>query len=269
MITLPHILNLSTHTWDTQVYVYLTFFYDYGITALYYLTMYFITFDRLLRILLTNSYSVYCNVTRVKRLLLATAIFSLLVFTVLSVAYHVTGGKGSAIQYFVFTTETEAEFVVYAHPCLDILFLVLALVTYYKIFKTYMRSQRRVSRAALAAKKDSVWMKVVKSTFFVPVLLILSFIVFAVVPDLITSYYKISKKKIPDALEMVCHLMFSISDLCDVGIYIFMQRPVRNLLLKKIGMGKAFGASASEFESTSMHNSMYLRKQCSVKGGTL
>ena len=138
-------------------------------------------------------------------------------------------------------------------------------MTYYKIFRTYMRSQRRVSRSSLAMKKDNVWKKVVQSTFFVPVLLILSFILLVVVPDLIVSVYKLSGRDVPATLEEVCHLMFSISDLCDVGIYVFMQRPVRNLLLKKCGLDRWFGNGSSEIENTSMS----LRRHCSVKGEML
>ena len=265
VIILPHILNVATETWETQVYVYLTFFYDYGVTGLYYLTMYFITFDRLLKIHLSNSYSSYCNVQRVKYLLLAIGCFCFFVSVVLSVAYFVSGGgEGTTMQYFVFTRYTEAEFVVYAHPCLDILFLLLATVTYYKIFKTYMRSQRRVSRQSLATKKkaQSMCKKMAQSTFSVPILLILSFIFFAVVPDLISSYYEISKQDVPYSVEMVCYLMFLLSDLCDVGIYIFMQRPVRSLLLKKLG----FYSTTPRFDTENHPNSMYLRRQSSVNG---
>ena len=220
------VLNDVAEDLDTQLNIYIKFFNDYGVTALSYVSMFFITLEPLLKIKLSD-YSKHCNEKRVKYLLLATGLCSLIIPTALAGAYHANGGEaGKIIEFFSIDENSDSEFVVYAQPCLDILFVLLSMVTYYNIFRNNMRSQNKLSSQALTS-----------------VLLALSFILFTVVPDLTSSYYEISEVEIPYSLEKARDLIFKFNDLASAVIYIFTQDTVRNMMSQKLGLQRLCGAS--------------------------
>ena len=235
LTTIPDVMDLSDETWLVidEIHVYLAITYDYGITTLYYMTMYYITLDRLLRILLSMSYPLYWNIKKTKILLLSTWVFSVLVCTILSLIYKFCGAD-NGLSYFIYVDDTEAAIVAYSHPCIDTIFLLLAIATYWTIFCKYALSRRRISISSNNRNVESSFQIFIRSPFFVPVLLILSFIIFTVFPNLIFAYYEFSGEEISYTLDVICYILFATSDLCDAFIYIFVQKQVRNTLLKKI-----------------------------------
>lgn len=154
--------------------------------------------------------------------------------TVISAVYKCAGAK-HGIRYFLYIDDTESVVIAYCRPFIDVPFLLLAIVVYYKIFRKFSRSHRRItSSTPRKHKQDSSFQIFIHSRFLITALLILSFVLFTFIPDMIFTYYAFTHHHISYQLEAVCYILFAISDLSDAIIYIFIKNEVRKLLLQKL-----------------------------------
>ena len=122
------------------------------------------------------------------------------------------------------------------------------------MFLEYKRSRerRRVETPSSAAAMYSF--ALLKQTkFYIPMLLVGTFIVFMVVPDMVMLFYGILGETISETLTVSCSISYTISSIADGVIYIFLQPAVMSLL--KTSIGKLIDASGfmmvAESETTS------------------
>jgi hypothetical protein len=199
-----------------------------GISFVFYMDMIFITLDRLLNILLNVRYRIYCNHTKAKYLLLVTWLLGIVICLSVSLAHYFT-------EYV-----WEAFFFMYFYPTVEISFIILALVTYAFIFKQYHKSHRiptqRTTRGRQqnGGKPESAFQVFRMSRFFVSILLITSFIIFMLIPDLVYLFYGVLGNNESSTLLACCWISYAISNLMDGWVYIFMQSTVKSLLRKKV-----------------------------------
>ena len=195
-----------------------------GIAVVYCMVMVYITLDRLLNILLSLRYKIYCTETKAKHLLQVTWIVALLICTSVSLTYHFNG-------YIWQTT-----FFMYVYPTFDFAFIILALITYVFIFLKYRKSRRKYfqSYSQPNIKRDSTFKIFRKSNFFIPVLLISTFVIFLLIPDLVYLFYGIVGNNESDTLFATCDVSYAISNLADGWIYIFMQKSIKAMLWTKM-----------------------------------
>ena len=73
-----------------------------------------------------------------------------------------------------------------------------------------------------------------RSKFFIPVLLILTFLVFIVSADLTYLFVVVVSGKDSSMLEVVLEISYCLSNLADAWIYIFLETELKSLLLRKL-----------------------------------
>ena len=139
----------------------------------------------------------------------------------------------------VFGNEFEGTFHVYLYTVFDMLFVILACVTYAFIFYRYKESERKrtsVSKCEGCKRKISATQIFQKSRFYIAIVIILKFLLFVTIPDLSYMFAVVIPQKKSDMFLLVCVISFTLSNICDVIIYVFFQPPIRKLLYRKLNI---------------------------------
>ena len=207
---------------DCQYYVKIV--RGYGCVVMYYLTMVYLTLDKLFDILLNIRYPLYWREEYTKRLLKATWGITLTIAITASI-----------VHYF-YQVEFHEILDTYAYPILDVIFILIALVTYGFIFHKYKQTRRPPVGGMTAIPSPGRFQIFMKSRFFIPVLLITTFITFMAIPDMISPYciHHIWEDR-SNAENTMIRISFAVSYLSDAIIYIWVKYSVRTLLLSKLG----------------------------------
>ena len=231
-----------------------------GCYLVYHMSMIYITLDRFFHFYHHLRYNSIFTKKRVKRLCMWTWVSSGIFCAVMVVihntitfqlpGYNVPGYKSLA-YLFIF-------------PIFEVLFIICAVVSYtgiYYIVKAHHRSSStlenneypvstpstpRVSTAStvtLTTGNHTEGRKVstmstatldnttVRMRLRIPTLLIATFMVFMVLPDLIyLGYLMAAQKPVPQWVENLTWMLYGISFTCDAVIYIFLQADVRKEL---------------------------------------
>lgn len=206
----------------------------------YYTNMVYICLDKLMDIVLNIKYNVYWNKQRAKKLLVATWFIGCLIWLSLSVSTyythkHATDLTGKCTKRDFYTE----KFVGYFYPTFDVLFFIVASISYGFIFHKFKQTrllpaQISFSKATNSRTSVSSFKAFRQSRFYIPVLLVLTFILLVVVPDIINLVYSIilhKESKILDRFLLIC---FQLSYLNDAIIYIFIQQQTRRILRRKM-----------------------------------
>ena len=217
-----------------------------GVSFIYYSDMTYITIDRLMIMALNTEYSVHWNEKKAKCLLLGTWLLGTLIATTVTIC--------NVLLDF----QWESIFFKYFYPIVEFLFIVLALTTYGFIIRKYR--QKALMMATTSRKPgncsrkpggnfisqftmcvycanrshNETFRSIKKSVFCIPVLLITTFLIFMVIPDLIYLFVAIIQNHPSELLSEACWLSYAVSNLIDVSIYIFLQRDVRKFLKQKM-----------------------------------
>lgn len=193
---------------------------------LFYVLMIFVTVDRLLEVYLSLKYPVFVNIAIATRQLKTTWILCVLISIYLSVCYELHGSHSISV------------FDLYICLILDLLYLIIAVVTYTYLFTRFKNTRggsgSRSANHNLAAQHRHVSAFNVfrHSRFYVSVLIVTSFLVLFVIPDLVATCMNFRKNR-SEFLLIVLFICNGVSDFCNAVVYIFIQRPVKRLLLKK------------------------------------
>ena len=240
LATIPDFLSLTDDTAEiiSIANVYVSIFMDYILYLNFYLTLFYITADRLACSLLNVRYPLYCSARKAKYLVVGTWTFGILLTIILSFLFKYYPSN-AVTTVFVFSIDgDDSPFISYSHQVCNIGFTIFAVLTYSLIFRLYARSQRRRSTSGTVQLR-SAFSVFVKSRFFIPILLVFTFIVFLITPNMVYLHYFINDTEVPYTLDTICWISFAISDFSDGIIYIFLQKNVRNLLWKKLKCGNA------------------------------
>ena len=194
--------------------------YSTGISIVYYLDMIYLTVDRLVKVVSGLRYSLYWNEGRAKRLILATWCLGIVLCITFSLLF-------SYYEYHF-----DDVFYKYVYPTLGISFTLVALLTYNLIFRTLKESNRKISSVGNLHVKGKY--REFKKHYFVPALLISTFLLFMVIPALVYIFVGIIYNKPSQTLSTVCWISYALSNLVDAVIYIFFLPDVRALLLRMI-----------------------------------
>lgn len=197
-----------------------------GISFVFYMEMLYITFDRLVSILMNVYYPLYWNVTKTRYLLYATWLVGAILCVTICVTHY--------ILHFNWRMPT----FTYFYPIVDVLFIILSIITYTLIFYKYWKSAKKIgankNTPGVLQSKQSGFTFFRKSRFYIPVLLITTFFLFTASSDLIyLSYVRLVGKE-SETLLVVCWILYAVSNLIDVLIYIFMHHRVKTVLKEKV-----------------------------------
>ena len=214
---IPMNITVSTTLKLVDKYLYVII---YVIFCLYYISMMFITMDRLLGVLLNIKYPIYWSKRKTKYLLLTTWIIVVIACVVVSTIYKLT-----KFDYKVF-------FTTYIHSILNFNFILLVLFTYTYIFHQYTRSVSRIQ----VTRHQSACSRLFHSKFYVSFLLIVSFLIFMVIPNIFYLIYGKLQRGRGNNVEDIIKLFYQFSFTSDATIYIFMQTAVRRRLWRTLGL---------------------------------
>ena len=186
----------------------------------YIASMFLITADRLAAAMLKLRYRIVCTLHRAKMAILCTWCVPPVMLLPLVVSTYLRHGY-----------DKMEEVVVHIHsillPLLFFVFFLFAVTTYLLIFIVYVRSRRRSTAAQL-----SVPQLFTRSRFSVALLLVSSFLLLTVVPELV--YFTMSLKKFRMDFDILFFIIPNVSDTTDAFIYIIMYAPIRKLLISNL-----------------------------------
>lgn len=200
-----------------------------GVSFVYYFDMIYLTLDRLLKIWLSLKYPQYWNEDRAIYLLIGTW----------SVGFSLT--LGLVIANVLNEFQWQLYVYRYFYPPLEFLYIIIAFATYWAIFQKYRSSNLRLSTISLASVNNmsmrpqrSLCQEFRRSFFFIPFLLISTYLVFMIIPDLTFLFEAVIKDKYSEDLQNLCWISYAVSNLLDAAIYIFFIKDVRLFLIDKL-----------------------------------
>ena len=216
---------------DKKISFYISTFYETGLVLIYYLNMFYITVDKLIEIFLNIRYAVYWNEQKAKILLKVTWLTGIL-FT-LSMIFAFRFAK---FDYHISCAN-------YFYPTIDFCFLAIAFLTYGFLFHKFKNTRNIPTGNNINGQRvqqRSICQTFRQSKFYISVLLISSFILLKIIPDLIFMLYAKINSNIPKTLRMSCFILYSISSLADAWIYIILQQPVKRKFWKILRLNNCY-----------------------------
>ena len=199
----------------------------------YYFIMIYLTADRFFVVYLHLKYPLYWSKNKTRNLLAVTWVVFIILAIVLALLY-----KYLSIDY-------NRIFYIYTWPITEAVFLVVAFGTYgYVIQKVYKRNKARNAYETLrqrskfnntATPSPQQYQSILKQpAFYVPTLLILTFVLLQVVPDLTVSFVIFSGRTVSENVNTAVFITYMISILLDAVIYIILLPCVKELFIKKL-----------------------------------
>lgn len=197
-----------------------------GVYFLYILTLLYILYDKFLQIHHHMVYPIYINENKAKTLILCTWLLLAIVCTVCMILLKRE------------TTDLQNIILSYVYLSTDACVIIHASVIYYYIFRKYKKAKKPpVTIYGLSQMKtQSTFVVFLKSSFVMSFFLIISFILFSTVPDVISTVYRFPKgihnKDKKNLMTVICFISYVASDILDSWVYIFAHAPVRQILCK-------------------------------------
>lgn len=188
--------------------------------CIYFWNMIFITADRLFATVLHVKYPIYWNKEKAKWAIKTIWLLGVVICVLLSMINILA------------KTNFREMFINYIYPSCNVFVIVLVLTTYNYIHRMHVRRCRRVSPLEFTRKTYTSS----APKIYVVVLLVSSFLIFMGLPSLIYLVYRVVVQERDFInVENVIKLFYQLSFLSDSSVYVFLQRDVRRLLLKKVG----------------------------------
>lgn len=200
-----------------------------------YMNMMYIVLDKAVEVYWNIKYPIFWDMKKAKYLVMATWCCGLCICIGIIIAF-----VRARFQY-------QISLVKYFRPTLDVAVVVTVVVCYSYIFHKYRRSLEAtlkvvgfqaatqtstVQSVAPAPTNRRNWFKVfIKSRFVVSVCLVVTYLLFVVIPDIIHLLMKNNRNE--ELLNIVTIFLFAISYLCDSFVYILVEVKVKQLLIKK------------------------------------
>lgn len=211
----------------SKVHYYLLILVFTGIALVYYFMMFYLTLDKLFEVYLNLRYAVYWNERKAGRLVKTTWLFGLVTSLSISIAHAYNG--------FCF----EFNFSMYVYPLLNISFILTAVTVYCYLFHVYKETRNiPIVQGSGHVTKPKLYDVFRGSTFYIPVCLILSFLVLFVIPSLVFGVYGITKGKLSQTMVVGLWICEATSTLVDAFIYVFMMKAVRKLFCQMFHISK-------------------------------
>lgn len=191
------------------------------LTNMYYLIMFCITIDRVLEIRLNIRYHLYWNGRKTKKMLQ-------FIFLILNILYIIYLALLFTKQLSSLSLQVFAYYYIYVAPVFDGLFVITAVTSYSYIFAKIYRNSKRQERLRrrISGKKTSRYPKSVLARFLVPFWIIITFILFLVVPDIM--HFIDFTYKLPENIMIATLILYRIGYIADPIIYIYNLEIVKN-----------------------------------------
>ena len=215
-------------------------------------TMLLITVDRLLAVYFNLKYNLIWTLKRAHVAGSLLAVVSLLSI----VFYFVLGEKSYRLTC-----------ALYVWPVSDALFITVATVTYAYFFKKIKEQRRDLRRKTIHFEKSAPvamkcrqkqnqnerqqqlnnkvhhknrlrGLKRLKKNFYTPTILIASFMIFTIFPDVVYFCYKIKNARMDSTLGLGFSIFYRVGLTWNAFVYIFFQQEVRNVIGTMMANGR-------------------------------
>ena len=189
----------------------------------FYSIMIYLTVDRFLHLYFGFKYTLYWYERKTKRLLIVTWILFVLLTIVLTLL-----NRNQLIDY-------RKLFYIYIWPITEVVFLVVAFGTYgYAVILVHRSSSDKCSLRC-SIHSTFKWQYIFKKpAFYLPTVLILIFVLFQVVPDLIVFFVLISGNVLSQYLVNGACITYMVSISLDTVLYILLSPYVKTMLFQKL-----------------------------------
>ena len=176
----------------------------------YFLSMIYMTVDRFMEVRLNIVYPVYWKYRYTKILLLSSWIVcALLSFGIMLIDLP----ERKYTNQIIF---------LYFYPIFESIFITLSTCIYGYIFSRLRRNNCHVYRA-----NSGLMRRRKKKHFYVPALIVVSFILLVAVPDFIGAVYLARNIRLPVAMATYIYCSYMIGMSCDAIVYIFFSPYIR------------------------------------------
>ena len=216
IMSLFHILVVPI---PTNLRYYFDLFQMYGLTTTYYMSMTFLTADRLF--FFNIRYPLYFSQKKTKCLLTATWCRNVTTSIIIMIIHKYDGFDFHRIAIYVILS-------------FDFVFTLTAFVTYGYIFHKFAQSRTPPSQNR-SAEDTSLFVIFRNSRFYVTTILMATFLAFTVAPDVIPVFFHHSK-----IVLGTCRILYAIFRVADAFTYILMKQSVKDLLLRKLHIRNRF-----------------------------
>ena len=232
--TAKRILYISFHSEHTMIIEYMNIVQFSSAAMVYLFIMIYLTVDRFFELYLNIRYPLYWSERKTKRLLTATWIVFIILAIVLSFLY-----KYQSIDY-------ERLFYIYTWPITEAVFLVVAFWTYGYVIRKLYESYTSINNSRQSSinkfnmnnnnmpKSSKNQSQFKKSAFYLPTLLILTFVLLQVVPDLTILFVVLSGNSVSAHVYTAVFMTYMVSIFLDAIIYIFLSPYVKQMLMRKL-----------------------------------
>ena len=211
---------------ENSIRKYITIFRATAVLLMYYFIMIYITLDRFFTVHLNIKYEVYWSPLKTKRLIFFTSLVCIAVSLLVSVTWFQ--------MHWNVTTFVN----IYLYPPFMVVFIICAVITYSYIVKKIIANRKREDRLMKQMTKNHKKLspqiqQKPKSAIFVPTIVIVTFILFMVIPNFI---YTIDKNisKLPVHMVDINCVLFPLGFIVDAVVYIFSVKTLRNIFNKHI-----------------------------------
>lgn len=175
---------------------------------MYMFIMIFITIDRFLVFYLNIKYALYCSDNSMKIILAELACICVISYIPLRARGINHDELGKTLAYYIY-------------PPFEVIFILILLLTYGYIFGQYKKSVRGNSYRRNILSRNRFKIKV-------PTLIILTYVICTIVPNVIRLLYFLAAIKIYDI--KILHILTPLGFLTDSAIYIYSIKTVRKNL---------------------------------------
>lgn len=206
-----------------------SYIFDYTVLkSCLYMWMLYITLDRVAGVVMNITYPVWWDRSKAKHLVTFTWMSAFVIFLITLIVHIITRDE------FHFFKIANYFIIVF-----DVSFVVAAVVAYIIIFDRFQKSLKHsiLHRNSKRCEKN-LWKVFRSSRFYVSLFLILTYILFTIIPDLLWTFGAVGDDHTASGF-LIC-ILYGISYTSDGMIYIFMQKKVKNMLYLKIKCLRCF-----------------------------
>ena len=233
------VFSLQSPTITVQVTKYIILITMYTIYfSVYFSAMVYINIDRLLEVFLNIRYPLHVTTARVKRLLILTWVSGICMGIIIPLLLKISNNSITDIHIRL----------LYVESSIEVSYIILTTATYVTIFLRFKVSRRQPSdtRACGSCGVESIgsWKTFRHSRFYIAVLLIITYILFIITPDIISTM------KISENFRNAANITTEIAWILDTLTYIYIDKTMKKLFYQKmtvyrsnrqeVGNGKPF-----------------------------
>ncbi|XP_057297588.1 uncharacterized protein LOC130628624 [Hydractinia symbiolongicarpus] len=251
-ITLDTQSNSTANETLSQFFVYdmactVTSTVYFAVVLSYYYSMTFLTLDRLCEVYLNIRYSLYWSARKTKYLTLFMWVI-IVVTAVGSTAYALQNKSYHKMEHFFY-------YIIY--PTSSALFFLVGVPTYTYIIIILLRNERRNKQSVHGSRIRHSSSSSFSSSFpvikldriLLPLLLMVTFILFLIVPHILI-FNQVITTCVSTLLLEICHIMLGFGFMSDVVIYVLFSTSIRKKIIRQMKLSRRFKTKINEAKTS-------------------